>query len=415
LAILAEIGTVVTAKTTQFTKKIKSARRRLREFANTAKKALGGAALGFTALGVAAFAAVTALTAKAFESLDKIGKSATAIGITTESLIGLQRAAGFAGSSSEEMTKSLQKMQKTIGQAEQGLAGAERALADLGLTSKDLINLSPEEQFFKMSDAMAGIENNTIKTRVAMDIFGRSGANLINLMDGGSESMKGVIKETDDLGLAFNNIDIRQVENSKDSMGKLGEVMTGVGQAILVELAPFIQFVTEKIVEFIKESGGVQEVVAPAFNFVLNVIHNIVNAFQKLRAGIGLAKALFFKFLAGAINGAARLAEVMSSIPLIGDTYREAAEINRAVAESLNNEANTIGLEAANRFEKADNGGFFSVDSVRGIQNKAKADAESSLGLTVGPQTQELERQNDEMLLVMRSINNRIGKVGELA
>ena len=61
--------------------------------------------------------------------------------------------------------------------------------------------MSPDAQFAAISDAMSGVGLASDKTRLAMDIFGKSGGALIQLLGSGSEGLNQFGKEAEDLGL----------------------------------------------------------------------------------------------------------------------------------------------------------------------------------------------------------------------
>ena len=94
-------------------------------------------------------------------------------------------------------------MASTIFDAEMGLVGAEDALAALGLTAEELKGLSPETQFQIIADKLGAVDDASTKAAIAQDIFGRSGAELIPLMNEGAEGMAALRQEARDLGVVF--------------------------------------------------------------------------------------------------------------------------------------------------------------------------------------------------------------------
>ena len=75
--------------------------------------------------------------------------------------------------------KALLDMSKNISNANLGLATYQRAFDSLGLSVADLRKLAPEQQFATIGEALASLTDQTDAARVAQDIFGRAGKQLI--------------------------------------------------------------------------------------------------------------------------------------------------------------------------------------------------------------------------------------------
>src|SRR3954468_24115653 len=102
---------------------------------------VAGAASKVTALAGAATALIAggslaALVHSSMEAIDTNAKLADRLGFTTESLTGLQHAAGLAGVDSESLTGALEKMLNNLSDAATKGGPAADALAQLGLDAK---------------------------------------------------------------------------------------------------------------------------------------------------------------------------------------------------------------------------------------------------------------------------------------
>ena len=103
-------------------------------------------------------------------------------GISAESMLSFMGAATRAGIEIEDVTTGIKKMQKSIFDAALGSESARTALRHLGLSAAQLIGMRPEEQFRLIAERLAMIQNPAIRTGVALEIMGKSAANLIPLM-----------------------------------------------------------------------------------------------------------------------------------------------------------------------------------------------------------------------------------------
>jgi hypothetical protein len=120
-----------------------------------------------------------ALVEPAIEAGAEIEKLSKTLGASTESLSQFKHVAELSHVSFESLTKSWRLMEKNISLAAQGTGAAKDALLELGLSATQLKNLKPEDQFSVLANAMKSIENPADKVRLAMQIFGRAGADLI--------------------------------------------------------------------------------------------------------------------------------------------------------------------------------------------------------------------------------------------
>jgi len=138
-------------------------------------------------------------------------------------------------------------MQRTIYDAGRGLSTATDALKDLGLTADDLAGLSPEQQFKLLAERISQIEDPTRKAALAMDIFGRSGTQLLPLFASGARGIEMLQAEARRLGLTMSGEDAKAAEEFSDALDRLWQVVNMGVFNIGATLAPTLQMVAEKI------------------------------------------------------------------------------------------------------------------------------------------------------------------------
>lgn len=107
---------------------------------------------------------------------DELVKVADRTGLTTEEVQKLQFIAGQSGNSIDDMTGAISRLQK-------GLVGGDKnvvaAVANLGLNFEQLKTASPYEQMSQVAEAMSKIENPAERAKIAIDLFGRAGAEIL--------------------------------------------------------------------------------------------------------------------------------------------------------------------------------------------------------------------------------------------
>jgi hypothetical protein len=208
-------------------------------------KAFGASiqALGAKLAGLGVTLAVPFLgAAKLFADLgDDMAKMSARTGVAVEALSELRYAAEQSGSGAEDLEKGLRTMSRHIVEAARGSKQAQQTLGRLGLTIADLSGLSPDQQFALIADRLAKIQNPANRATIAMEIFGRSGANLLPLLSSGAEGIRGLRREANSLGLTMSTEDARAAEAFGDALSTLGRSLKQVAFLVGVALAPTLQ------------------------------------------------------------------------------------------------------------------------------------------------------------------------------
>ena len=113
--------------------KTKAAFRQINDRTQKLKKSFGG--LAGAAVSLAGVAGLGALTSKLLTLGDRIGKVSIQTGVSAEKLQAFQFAAEQSGVGAELMNKSLQKLNRNIGEAAEGTGPAAEALDVLGVSA----------------------------------------------------------------------------------------------------------------------------------------------------------------------------------------------------------------------------------------------------------------------------------------
>jgi len=214
-------------------------------------------------LGMAVLAPLAG-AAKAFASTgDALAKMSKRTGVSVEALSELGFAAGRSGTSMEGLETGLRRMQRVIVDAATGSKEAKDALALLGLSVADLSALAPEDQFKLIADRLAAIPNPTLRAAAAMEIFGRSGTDLLPLVEKGAAGIAALQEEARRLGLTISTREARAAEAFNDVLGDLWTTVRrgvfAVGAALaptLSDLAVRIRDLVVRATEWVKKNEG---------------------------------------------------------------------------------------------------------------------------------------------------------------
>jgi len=301
-------------------------------------KKMGKVGLGMMAAGAGIVGSLFAITKKTSKAGDEIAKMSKRTGLGTVALSELRYAADLSGTSLDDLETGVKRMQRTIIDAGDGLSTATRALDRLGLSFQELMGLSPEEQFYTLTGAIADLEDPTLRAAVAQEIFGRSGTDLLPMLSEGSEGLAKMRDEAHELGVVFDEEAAAEAEAFEDAMTRLKESFGKAGQKIAEVLMPKLTDLLEnkiipiigKVTDWIEKNQGLVDTlwkvglaltgaggvlfalskVASAImviNAALAVFHGLAGPGGWIKMGVGIAIA------AGTIVGMTQLMKSIAS------------------------------------------------------------------------------------------------------
>lgn len=153
--------------------------------------AAAGVAVGIGAIKLAFNAAQSSLVTFG-EALDMGGRLSDLSGRTGESagkLLLLERAFNNAGSSAEKVGPSINKLQKFIFEAGNASGEQAKVLDQLGISMDDLNGKTPTDQMRLFAEKITSINDPAARAAAAMTIFGKSGGELLPVLQNFSSEM----------------------------------------------------------------------------------------------------------------------------------------------------------------------------------------------------------------------------------
>lgn len=259
--------------------------------------------IGIAAAATAGFLAyrATGLIKNQMDLIDSTAKLADRLGATTQELGALQYAGDLAGVSSEQLQTSLTKLAQTIENAGTGSAAAVDSLAKLGLAYDDLVNLSPTRQLEALADGLVKVGNAGDRTAIAMEIFGKSGSGMVNLLADGATGLRDAAKEAEQLGLVFSRFDAAKVEQANDALTKIGKVIDSVLIEAAIKFAPIIEALSNEFLSWVKSFGGLGKVAGMALDVIAEKMRPVLIAMDVLNLAFSTFKSFFSTTLGIAI------------------------------------------------------------------------------------------------------------------
>lgn len=279
------LNAILTLDSKQFAKGIDRARRNIDKFALRMTRSAITVGKWGAAIGTAATAAGIALTKRAADAIDVTAKLSDRLNISTESLTAFARASRLAGVDTEQLNKSIEKMQRGIGEAIDGTGEAREAFKKLGLDVKKLSGQDAANALADIADAINRLPTAAEKTAAAMDIFGRSGGSMTNFLSMGGKAIKSMAVETKALGLSFSRIDARKVEEANDALQTVKDAFDGIFTQIAIRVSPVVTDIANRFIRASEAGGGIGEKVKAGVDVALTAIGYVADFIQNVQIG----------------------------------------------------------------------------------------------------------------------------------
>lgn len=215
----------------------------LKDVTDGLEKAAGRALKLTLAVGGAAVGAVVSY-AKIGDAIDKMSKRT---GLAAESVSALRVAAESSGTSIESVEMAFKTMQKTIVGLNDSGSKAGEIFKSLGGSVEQLKLLSPERQFEAIGNAIAKIPDPAERTARAMEVFGKSGADLIPMFEDGRFSMDEFTEAAKRMGVSFDEEAAEKAAKLEDDLTELKTTMTGLAITAGKALAPAVTDLVTKM------------------------------------------------------------------------------------------------------------------------------------------------------------------------
>ena len=266
--------------------------------ANASKNAADIAAKGFSGVtgalskmgpyGAAAAAAVTLIGAAATgvlkgvnalaSHLDGVAKSAKSVNMSANAYLSLQHASNRAGIEMERILGVISKIDYAMNHAESGEKRYRDAFYSIGLSWRDLEQLSPEKRLMAINDALSRLKANGQKMPTEMfSVFEKEDMMTLNKMTSEKDFNK-FIAEAEALGYTVPQSMVQAAESYQDSIGDAKDkIKAMIASMESVEtITKGLTRLWESISSSIGKSNGYLTQYTDAFTGIANVTEELM-------------------------------------------------------------------------------------------------------------------------------------------
>lgn len=240
-----------------------------------AAAAIGAITIGWQAASEAGRWLVDTIVEQTNATLD-LTRTAEQLGVRAGVLAGWRDAAGdLSGAVGGELDAALSKMNRNLAEAVQGGGPAIDTLQQLGLSARELVASGTENAFYVLADAIANTENQMERARLATDVFGKSGSQLLNTFAVGSGGLKQSVADAEEIGLALSAIDSANVVALGEAMNQLGDISEGFGNQLTAAAAPGLAALATSLIDATAKGEPLRDLMDSTVVVVRNLADNM--------------------------------------------------------------------------------------------------------------------------------------------
>ena len=245
---------------------------------------------GLSMAAAAVVAAIGALTVKSGKWADDINTMSKVYHIGTGELQKYSAAAELVDVDVETIAKSHTKLEKSMASAAKGTGANAEAFDKLGVSVTDANgNLrSGDEVWQEVIAALGQVENETERDALAMQLMGKSAAQLNPLIEDGGETYKNLADTLAKYDLDFIDQETLDQANAfNDSLDTIKAVGMVAFQQLGTQLAAYLAPVMEKVVDLVGRLAGWFTELSPRTQAIIAAIAGVVAVAAPLLIGLG--------------------------------------------------------------------------------------------------------------------------------
>jgi hypothetical protein len=204
---------------------------------------------GFTIVGGAITAALGAAVIKTANFGDTLNDLSQRTGVATEILSGYKLAADNSGTSLDGLATGLKILSRNMFDASTGTGTAKDAFDFLGISvvNADGTLRDSNEVMLDVAERFKGMENGAQKTALSMDIFGKSGSDLIPMLNMGRKGLEENYQAAERFGMIVSKEAAKAADEFNDSLGNMKASLSGATHEIGAAIMPAVQGLVEKV------------------------------------------------------------------------------------------------------------------------------------------------------------------------
>jgi hypothetical protein len=293
--------------------------------------------------GLAALAGVASFglwIKSAIDAGDEAFNLSQKLGVSVKELGGLQLAFKLAGVEGDAMEKGLVKLSVQI-------SSNGKALQSLGVDARGANGTlrSTTDVLKDVADRFAGMDDGARKTAIAVQLFGKSGAAMIPLLNEGSAGLREMDEMARKLGLTMSDETARSSDQLNDTLDLLKMAVQGVARQAVAEVLPSLTNMAAGLLKASTEGDTLKtaaQLLATVLKTLFTAVMGVAEGLNTLAIG---ASATWRAFLAATDGEFSKAADIIKQAGTdIASGWSKTSEI---VQKAWSNTADTSMVQGA--------------------------------------------------------------------
>jgi hypothetical protein len=271
------------------------------------------------------FGAVVAGFKSIVDSMSEIVDTSAKLGVATDELQKLRFAASQLGVNAGALETGIKKLSVGLTEIDDKSSEAGAQLRALGVTSKDTVGTAME----KIADEFQRAGDGAGKTAVAIKAFGKSGNELVPMLNEGADGLRRFGDEAERLGLIVSGRDLQLFDQFGDNMDRLQRVLGSVGIQIAGGVVPALTALTDSLLNAAKSGDAFKNLgtaIGDAVVFLASRFIELWAAVKQFASGLGAAAGALVAFFSGDFREAGTIL-----VEWVNDTNKAGEEASAAV------------------------------------------------------------------------------------
>src|SRR5581483_1716302 len=231
------------------------------KFSALGSLSVAGALAGVGAAAIAAAVGLAELAIKGAEVVENLELVSQKTGIGVSGLQVLGAAGASVGVSLDDVVTGMRKFDQVLTGTGRGSTVLTATLKSLGITARD-----NQGALLQLADAFSNMEDGPRKDAIAVELLGRSGLNLIPVLNKGRDGILEFQSIVEEFGPVVNTRAVTALEGWKKSTLELSEAWQRTTVDIEKALLPLFSWMTEKIAVAVEQWAKFGETVSHAFD-----------------------------------------------------------------------------------------------------------------------------------------------------
>ena len=228
-------------------------------------------------------------------------------GISAEVLSSYKLAADSSGTSIQGFATGMRGLSNAMADANKEGSDSAKAFKALGVTTVDSTGKARNMNavFLDVADRFSKMEDGAVKTRMATQLFGKSGMELIPMLNLGKAGLSEFTEKAKKLGIVFTDNAAKAADDFNDSLDELRAAFSGVSKTIGTTLMDSLSGLVKAFTGIVATGGNLLKALGPIGELAID-----------LAAGFGV--------LATATGGTiVAVSQLIKNLPLLKEAAKQ--------------------------------------------------------------------------------------------